>query len=142
LGEKVKELTTAGKIILSFTKQGMWFLFYISDSTLTPGMMKSLLVAAFTICSCVLVYAQQAESSKETRPIQTSQEVTTPPVIPEPLFVISVGGIEKEISKEELEKITINQIASVEMLVDNELLKEYGEKGKNGVMIINLREDL
>ena len=55
--------------------------------------------------------------------------------------MISVGGIEKEITKEELEKLTITQIASVEMLVDNELLKEYGEKGKNGVMIINLREN-
>jgi hypothetical protein len=103
--------------------------------------MKSLLVAAFTICSCVFVYAQQAESSKETRPIQPSKEVTSPFVIPEPLFVISVGGIEKEISSEELEKLNITQVASVEMLVDNELLKPYGEKGKNGVMIISLRED-
>jgi|SRR5688572_7732324 hypothetical protein len=120
----------------------MWFLFYISNSTLTPGMMKSLLVAAFTICSFIVVYGQQAESSKETRPVQNTEEVASAPSIPEPLFVISVGGIEKEISKEELEKLTITQIASVEMLVDNELLKEYGDKGKNGVMIINLREDL
>ena len=56
--------------------------------------------------------------------------------------MISVGGIEKEISREELEKLNITQVASVEMLVDNELLKQYGEKGKNGVMIISLREDL
>jgi hypothetical protein len=104
-------------------------------------MMKSLLAAAFTICSCLCVYAQQAESSKEPRPIQTSGEVAPPPVIPEPLFVISIGGIEKEITKEELEKLNITQVASVEMLVDLELLKPYGEKGKNGVMIISLRED-
>jgi hypothetical protein len=112
------------------------------ESALTPGMMKSLLVAAFTICSCVFVYAQQAESSRETRPMQNPKEVTPSTAIPEPLFVISVGGIEKEISKEELEKLNITQVASVEMLVDYELLKPYGEKGKNGVMIINLREDL
>lgn len=105
--------------------------------------MKSLLVVAFTIFSCVVVYAQQAESSKETRPVQnTDHAVSSIEEIPEPLFVISIGGIEKEISKEELQKITVTQIASVEMLIDNELLKEYGEKGKNGVMIINLREDL
>ena len=104
--------------------------------------MKSLLVAAFTICSCVFVYAQQAESSKEPRPVQTSGEIAPSSAIPEPLFVISVGGIEKEITKEELEKLNITQVASVEMLVDYELLKQYGEKGKNGVMIINLREDL
>jgi hypothetical protein len=112
------------------------------DSTLIPDAMKSLLVAAFTLCSCVLVYAQQtAANSAETHPIQTTKEVA-PPELPEPLFVLSVGGIEKEISKDELEKLTITQIASVEMVVDNDLLKEYGEKGKNGVMIINLREDL
>ena len=104
--------------------------------------MKSLLVAAFTICSCVFVYAQQAESSRETRPIQISKEVTSSADIPEPLFVISVGGIEKEISSEELEKLNITQVASVEMLVDYELLKPYGEKGKNGVMIIILREEI
>ena len=104
--------------------------------------MKSLLVAAFTICSCVLVYAQQVESSRETRPIQNSKEVTPSAAFPEPLFVISVGGIEKEISSEELEKLNITQVASVEMLVDYELLKPYGEKGKNGVMIIILREDI
>ena len=112
------------------------------DSTLIPDAMKSLLVAAFTLCSCVFVYAQQnAESSAEPRPIPSTKEVA-PPDFHEPLFVLSVGGIEKEISKEELEKLTITQIASVEMVVDNNLLKEYGDKGKNGVMIINLREDL
>jgi hypothetical protein len=107
-------------------------------------MMKSLLVAAFTICSCTFVSAQQAESSKETLPIQNTEGVTSPAVLemPEPLFMISIGGIEKEISKEELEKLTITQISSVEMVVDYALLKEYGEKGKNGVMIISLREDL
>ena len=112
------------------------------ESALTPCMMKSLLVAAFTICSCVFVYAQQAESSRETHPMQNPKEVTPSTDIPEPLFVISVGGIEKEISKEELEKLNITQVASVEMIVDYELLKQYGEKGRNGVMIINLREDL
>ena len=52
------------------------------------------------------------------------------------------GKVVREITKEELEKLSIAQIASVEMIVDNELLKTYGEKGKNGVMIINLRQDL
>ena len=74
--------------------------------------------------------------------MQTSVEVKPSTVIPEPLFVISVGGIEKEVSSEELEKLNITQVASVEMLVDYELLKPYGEKGKNGVMIIILRQDI
>ena len=110
--------------------------------------MKCLIVVAFTICSCAVAYAQQTNSQKDTPPVQGSVakqiEVRAfdsggPP--PEPLFVISEGGIKKEASKEDLEKISITQVASVELLVDSESLEEYGEKGKNGVMIICLKED-
>lgn len=103
--------------------------------------MKCLLVAAFTVCTCAFAYGQQAEISKESLPDQT-YEVTPPSSIPpEPLYVLSEGGIKREASKEDLEKLNITQIESVEMLLDNELLEEYGEKGRNGVMIICLRKD-
>lgn len=100
--------------------------------------MKWLIVVAFAICSCAAAHAQQTEPSKEIPPAQTS-EISLPP--PEPLFVISSGGIKKEASKEELEKLNITQIASVEVLIDSDSLREYGEKGKYGVMIICLKED-
>lgn len=101
--------------------------------------MKYLLVAAFTVCTCALAYAQENES--EARSHSNPQTEVIPPEIPEPLFLISEGGITKEASKEELEKLTITQIASVEMLLDIESIQEYGEKAKNGVMIICLKED-
>jgi hypothetical protein len=103
--------------------------------------MKSLLVAAFTVCTCVFVHAQQIEPQEEVAPTPPTEQVT-PPDIPEPLFVISEGGMKREISKDELGKLNITQIASVEILLDNDSTKEYGEKGINGVMIISLREDL
>jgi hypothetical protein len=110
--------------------------------TTNPNVMKSLLAAAFIGCTCVFAHAQQTEPQKDVPPASPTTEQVTPPDIPEPLFVISEGGIEREISKDELGKLNISQIASVEMLLDNDSTKEYGEKGVNGVMIISLRKDL
>ena len=101
--------------------------------------MKSLIVAAFTICTCALAYGQQTETQKEPPSLQNTEEISLPP-IPEPLFVIAQGGIKKEISTDEMGKLSITQIESVELLLDKESLEEYGEKGKNGVMIIWLLE--
>lgn len=103
--------------------------------------MKSLLVAAFTICTCAFAYGQQAENSKESLPNETFEVNASSSIPPEPLYMISEGGIKREASKEDLEKLNITQIESVEMLIDNELLEQYGEKGRNGVMIICLRRD-
>ncbi len=102
--------------------------------------MKSLLVVAFTICTCAFAYGQQTGPQSEASPIQNTVDTTLSP-IPEPLFLLSEGGIKKELSTDELGKLTITQIASVELVLDSESLKEYGEKGRNGVMIISLVED-
>jgi hypothetical protein len=102
--------------------------------------MKSLIVAAFLVCSCAVAYGQHTNSQVEPPLVETTQvDPSQPP--PDPLFVISNGGIQKEASKEDLEKLSITQIASVEVLIDSESLLAYGEKGKNGVMIISLKEE-
>jgi len=102
--------------------------------------MKSLLVAAFTICACAYGYAQQVEPQNEVISTQNTEDTTASPV-PEPLFILSEGGIKKELSTDELGKLNITQIASVELVFDSESLKEYGDKGRNGVMIISLVDD-
>src|SRR5688572_6140881 len=102
--------------------------------------MKSLLVAAFTICTCAFAYAQQIEPQKEVLPSQNSVDTTLSP-IPEPLFVLSEGGIKKELSTDELGNFNITESASVEMLLDSEDVNEYGENGRNGVMIITVVEN-
>ncbi len=101
--------------------------------------MKSLIVAAFLLGSCAVAYGQETNSQVDVVPVETSVvDHSQPP--PEPLYVISEGGIFREASKEDLEKINITQIASVEVLIDAELLLAYGDKGKNGVMIISLKD--
>lgn len=108
--------------------------------TTNPNVMKSLLVAAFMICSCAWGHAQQVESRNEANPTPSSDEFVVPE-IPDPLFLISENGIQKEITKEDVAKLSITQIESVEVLMDNESIKEYGDKGRNGVMIISLRKE-
>jgi hypothetical protein len=101
--------------------------------------MKSLIVAAFLLGSCAFAFGQETNSQVDVTPVQTSvADHSQPP--PEPLYVISEGGISREASQEDLEKLNITQIASVEFLIDAELLLAYGDKGKNGVMIISLKE--
>ena len=100
--------------------------------------MKYLFVAAFMICACAFAYSQNTE----TQEVQTAQksEETTPFSIPEPLYVLSEGGMTRELSIEDLQKLNITQIASIEVITDDESIREYGEKGKNGVLIISLKE--
>ena len=117
---------------------------YISYSLRTPNAMKSLLIAAFTICAFTAAYSQEVDNSKEPAVEKQSNlfDVHGPSEIgppPEPLFVISEGGIMKEATKDDLGKLTLHDIESVEMLIDAASLQEYGEKGRNGVMIISVR---
>jgi hypothetical protein len=86
------------------------------------------------------VHAQQADSQNEPNPAPSSDAFALPE-IPDPLFLVSEGGVHKEISKEDLQKLSITEIESVEVLMDNESIKEYGDKGRNGVMIISLRKE-
>lgn len=110
---------------------------YISQSQRTPISMKCLLIAAFTFCVFSLTYGQDVVSS--TDPSVKKLTSSEPP--PEPLYVISEGGIRKEATEEDLGKIKLTDIESVEMLIDAAALYEYGEKGKHGVMIICVRKD-
>ncbi|WP_276372773.1 hypothetical protein [Chryseolinea sp. H1M3-3] len=102
--------------------------------------MKSLLVAAFTICVCAFAHAQQSQPQEEASLVQTAQEVL-PPEPPDPLYLLSDGEVNLEITKEDLAKLNITEIESLEIVMDEASLKEYGEKGKNGVMIISLRKE-
>jgi hypothetical protein len=103
--------------------------------------MKSLLVAAFTIGMCCYAYAQQPEPQAEASLVPTTTQEAIPPEPPDPLYLISEDGVTKEITKEDLGKLTITDIESLEIVMDEESLREYGEKGKNGVMIISLRKE-
>lgn len=49
---------------------------------------------------------------------------------------------DKELTDQQMNAIDPNTIASINVLKDESDTKKYGEKGKNGVIIIHLKEDL
>lgn len=59
-----------------------------------------------------------------------------------PLYVIDDEAIPqgKEASKEILKKLKPNEIASISILKDEKAFKKYGEKGKNGVILIKTQK--
>ena len=57
------------------------------------------------------------------------------------LFIVrQPWGEEKEVSRAEFEKIDPSRINSMEVLKDAESTAKYGDKGKNGVVIVTLKE--
>lgn len=59
---------------------------------------------------------------------------------PDPLFIISEGESMKEITPEELGKISTNDIQSVSVLKDPQALLVYGEKARNGVVVLVMKD--
>ena len=58
----------------------------------------------------------------------------------DPLFIVRrPGGEEREVSRAEFEKIDPATIDSMVVLKDAESTAKYGDKGKNGVVVLNLK---
>ncbi len=58
------------------------------------------------------------------------------PADKQPLYIING----KEITAEKMNKISPNDIASINVVKDKTAIEKYGKKGKNGVVIITLKE--
>lgn len=58
----------------------------------------------------------------------------------QPLFILKEGNKEKVISSSNMGKLTSENIESVTVLKDKAAIKKYGEKGKNGVVIIVMKK--
>ena len=79
------------------------------------------------------VYVSPDKGTEKVRIKQTSGEL--------PLFIIrSASGEEREVPNEEFEKIDPQTIESMEVLKDQSAVEKYGDKAKNGVVIVKLRE--
>ncbi len=84
---------------------------------------------------------QEQEEIMEKSPainVNTSGEETSKNKIPDNVLYLVDG---KEISKEEMENINPENIESINVLKDAESIKEYGEKAKDGVVIITLKKE-
>lgn len=64
------------------------------------------------------------------------KEAVMPNSMKNALFILD----EKEISYEEMQKIDPNTIKSINVFKDEKAIEKYGEKGKNGVLVITIKE--
>jgi TonB-dependent SusC/RagA subfamily outer membrane receptor len=97
--------------------------------------MKKLITVLAIFASCGVCFAQQESAPKdESTTIKVRHAPTTADNAP--LYILD----SVEISYEDLNKIKPEDIAAINVLKDKSATALYGEKGKNGVIIIELKK--
>ena len=103
--------------------------------------MKYLLIAGFLMCGCIVAAAQEFEdksaTSSEFNPLGNSLDLDN-----DPLYLRSTNGSAKIISKDEFERILASdQIDYIRVINDPSSIYIYGDKGKNGVVLVVMKGD-
>lgn len=114
--------------------------------------MKYLLTVALLAGAFGYTLAQDGKSEKTdyADPLYTHRETTfskdssvAPIRISEPLFLVKYDTVTKEVTKTEFEDLTQHATKNVEyinVLKGSEALVRYGTKGRNGVVILALKD--
>lgn len=114
--------------------------------------MKYLSIVGFLICSLGLTLAQEFKSGKRDydTPYYAYHEVKfdkdsvgAPLRRFDPLFLIRYAETTEEITREEFEELTRGSGKNVEYLTvlkDSKSLEPYGARGRNGVVLMNLKD--
>lgn len=100
--------------------------------------MKRLLFSLLCIFACSLVFAQ--ENSTWNSSDASYKVITT--LNQQPLLILQSADTHSEITNVELEQIDSRRIKEIRVLDSGESFKLYGDKGKNGVMVITLKGNL
>ena len=98
--------------------------------------MKCIMIFAIVACASFQAMAQQ---SSEPNSLKISG--LTSLHSSDPLFIVSDDQVSTEIAKEEFERINARDIQSISVLKDPQVLQIYGERGKNGVVLIVMKGD-
>ena len=96
---------------------------------MTPGKHKGKAVGVkYSLPIAFMVEGKAQNTAKTELPNLNSSE--------KPLFILD----DVEISYEEMQKIDPNTIKSINVFKDKNAIEKYGEKGKNGVVVITIKE--
>ena len=90
-------------------------------------------------CLCTFSFAQKQDKSNSSD--VASFKKVAKNADDEQLYLLSSGNKTQEISKAEFEKIAKDQIEYVRELKDPALISMYGDKGKNGVVLVVLKSN-
>ncbi|WP_276372781.1 hypothetical protein [Chryseolinea sp. H1M3-3] len=99
--------------------------------------MKYLLMVSVWVGTCLLAVAQDDPSVVTSDPTTLESSVLES----DQLYVRSYKKIAKIITKEEFEKINTESIQYISVIKDPSSLYIYGDKGKNGVVLIVMKDD-
>jgi len=108
-----------------------------------PGRQNGVAVAVYYTMPIVFKLAdeKQTKSKKETSAIETvsdEEKKLTPPIfIPKNPLILLDG---KEISQEEMSQVKPENIERVDVLKDAAATSAYGERGKNGVILVSSKK--
>lgn len=99
--------------------------------------MKTLFLALF-VCTFLGAVAQDTKPADSTKVEKEGefQKLSQPFTVNEPLFILG----DQEIAQEKVSRIKADDIESITVLKDSSAVAKYGEKGKNGVIIFQLRK--
>ena len=100
--------------------------------------MKYFLIIGFLLGGFTLTLAQENVESSE---VVASAFDASGLECPYPLYVKSVRGSAKIISKEDFEKISSREIAYLSVLNDERSTYIYGDKAKNGVVLVVMKDN-
>ena len=101
--------------------------------------MKYLLLGCFLFCSCLVAAAQDIGDKTATTADFSSLENS---LSGDPLYVRSINGSAKIISKDEYERVLeTDQVSYIQHITDPSSIFIYGDKGKNGVILIVMKGD-
>lgn len=99
--------------------------------------MKYLIVLLFSfVCTCSIAQKQQKQNSPEIASVKKPVKKVSRG---EQLYLLSNGSKTEEISKADFDKIAKDQIEYTRVLKDAALISMYGDKGKNGVVLVVMK---
>jgi hypothetical protein len=101
-----------------------------------PLRMRYLVMMGFLLGSCILTLAQENLESSEV--IASEFDVADAQDLDQ-LYVQSLKGSAKIISKAEFEKLSANEIAYISIINDERSTYIYGDKAKNGVVLVVMK---
>jgi hypothetical protein len=109
----------------------------ISLVTTTTAPMKFVMMIGLLFVCFMMASAQENDPSV----ISSSEVLENSALEGDPLYVRSYKKVAKIISKEEFEKINSESIQYISVITDPSSIYIYGDKAKNGVVLVVMKED-
>jgi TonB-dependent SusC/RagA subfamily outer membrane receptor len=101
--------------------------------------MKKIIATILGSCALFTAYSQNVNSYQDTAKIHVNQDTAFRPRsinLNAPLYFVD----KKEITGEELNKIDPDDIASIVILKDSASTSMYGRRGRQGVILIEMKD--